>query len=86
MPTISIFFGIFIKMYCDDHFPPHFHAEYNGLEAQIAIEDGRIMRGNLPPRAVRLIEEWRQMHISELMQNWERARMLQLPEKIEPLE
>ena len=30
MPTISIFFGIVIKMFYDDHDPPHFHAEYQG--------------------------------------------------------
>jgi hypothetical protein len=26
MPTISEFFGILIRMYWDDHPPPHFHA------------------------------------------------------------
>jgi len=86
MPTICIFFGIFIKMYCDDHFPPHFHAEYNGNEVQIAIETGKIIKGNLAPRAIRLIEEWRKLHVKELLDNWERAKMLQLPEKIAPLE
>jgi hypothetical protein len=27
MPEISRFFGIVIKMFFDDHNPPHFHAE-----------------------------------------------------------
>jgi hypothetical protein len=26
MPTISQFYGITIRMYFDDHPPPHFHA------------------------------------------------------------
>jgi len=86
MPTISIFFGIFIKMYCDDHFPPHFHAEYNGNEAQIDIETGKIIKGSLPNRAKNLVEEWRKIHVLQLQQNWERAKSLQMPEKIEPLE
>jgi Domain of unknown function (DUF4160) len=30
MPEISRFFGIVIKMFFDDHNPPHFHAEYGG--------------------------------------------------------
>ncbi|WP_407635395.1 DUF4160 domain-containing protein [Marinobacter nauticus] len=30
MPTISEFFGILIRMYYDDHNPPHFHAYYGG--------------------------------------------------------
>ena len=29
MPEISRFFGIVIKMFFDDHNPPHFHAEYD---------------------------------------------------------
>lgn len=28
MPEISLFFGIRITMYYDDHNPPHFHADY----------------------------------------------------------
>ena len=31
MPEISLFYGIRVTMYYDDHNPPHFHAEYNGL-------------------------------------------------------
>ena len=29
MPEISLFYGIRITMYYNDHMPPHFHAEYN---------------------------------------------------------
>ena len=35
MPEISLFYGIRITMYYDDHNPPHFHAEYNGNKAII---------------------------------------------------
>ncbi|MEH2944044.1 DUF4160 domain-containing protein [Lachnospiraceae bacterium KK002] len=27
MPEISLFYGIRVTMYYDDHNPPHFHAE-----------------------------------------------------------
>jgi hypothetical protein len=37
MPEISRFFGIVIKMFFDDHNPPHFHAEYSGHLALIDI-------------------------------------------------
>jgi len=30
MPEISRFFGIIIRMYYNDHDPPHVHAEYQG--------------------------------------------------------
>jgi len=33
MPEISRFFGILIRMYYDEHNPPHFHAIYGGDEA-----------------------------------------------------
>ena len=28
MPTICVFYGILIKMYWNNHAPPHFHVEY----------------------------------------------------------
>jgi hypothetical protein len=33
MPELCRFYGVRIKMYYDDHDPPHFHAEYAGDEA-----------------------------------------------------
>ena len=38
MPEISRFYGIVIKMYFDDHHPPHFHAEYGESQALVQIE------------------------------------------------
>jgi Domain of unknown function (DUF4160) len=38
MPTISIFFGIVIKMFFDDHNPPYFHAEHQGEMASSILE------------------------------------------------
>ncbi len=37
MPEICRFFGIVIKMYWEDHNPPHFHAFYAGEQALIDI-------------------------------------------------
>jgi hypothetical protein len=36
MPEISRFFGIVIRMYFDDHGPPHIHVEYQGQKAVFA--------------------------------------------------
>ena len=33
MPEICRFFGIVVRMYYDEHNPPHFHAEYSGNKA-----------------------------------------------------
>ena len=48
MPEISRFFGIVIRMYFDDHNPPHFHAIYAGNEAQVAIASIAILAGFRP--------------------------------------
>ncbi|AGA89374.1 hypothetical protein Thimo_0522 [Thioflavicoccus mobilis 8321] len=55
MPVISFFFGIYIRMYFDDHAPPHIHVEYQGHEAFVAIETGEIIDGRLPRKAARLV-------------------------------
>lgn len=86
MPTISEFFGISIMMYFDDHFPPHFHVEYQGQEAEIEIETGHVKEGKLPPKQLKFVEKWRIMHVDELLEAWEQAKNFHLPQPIEPLE
>ena len=44
MPEISLFYGIRITMYYEDHNPPHFHAEYNGNKAVIDIDKARVIK------------------------------------------
>ena len=38
MSEISRFYGIVIKMFHNDHQPPHFHAEHGGDQMVVAIE------------------------------------------------
>jgi len=52
MPEVSRFFGIVIRMYFDDHNPPHFHAQYSGTESLFAIDPIHEMRGDLNRRRV----------------------------------
>ena len=53
MPTLSIFYGIVIRMYFADHAPPHFHARYGDDEASIDVETLSVLAGALPQRALR---------------------------------
>jgi len=55
----AVFFGITIRMYYDDHAPPHFHAYYQGNSAQISIETLAVLQGSLPRRALALVVECR---------------------------
>jgi len=73
MPEISRFYGIVIRMNTNDHPPPHFHAYYGEQEALVNIRNGAIYRGSLPPRALRLVNEWFALHQAELQENWNRA-------------
>ena len=86
MPTISAFFGILIRMYFNDHVPPHFHALYNEHEAVIAIDSLEILEGSLPRRAFILVREWAEQHRAELLVDWNLCRAKQQPHKIAPLE
>ena len=86
MPEISRFFGIVIKMFYDDHNPPHFHAEY--AEDKVLIDIGSLstFAGHLPPRAMGLVIEWGTLHRQELLGNWRRAMAQEALERIAPLE
>ncbi len=86
MPTICQFFGIVIKMYYNDHLPPHFHAEYGGDEATYGIETLRVIEGGLPRRAHNLVLEWAHGHRDELMANWQLARNSQPLANVDPLD
>ena len=86
MPTISAFFGILIRMYFNDHPPPHFHARYNEYEAVVAIDLLTVLEGGLPTRALSLVMEWAALHKAELLSDWELCQSKQQPFKIDPLE
>ena len=86
MPEISRFFGIIIRMYFDDHPPPHFHAVYGKYEVQIRINPITTLHGGLPRRAESMVIEWAALHQQELMENWRRLHSEQPAERIEPLE
>lgn len=73
MPIISIFFGLVIRMYHNDHSPPHFPASYQGFEALIAIGDGSVMAGSLPRKVLRIVVDWADRHRDELLDNWQRG-------------
>lgn len=85
MPRLSAFYGIVIYMYRPDHPPPHFHAEYGEHLAQIEFESLEVLGGSLPPRALRLVREWAQLHLDELAANWALAQELEPLVPIDPL-
>ncbi len=86
MPRICEFFGIVIRMFYNDHVPPHFHAEYAEHEAVYEIETIEVLRGRLPRRAHALVVEWTTLHRAELTDNWIKARDGLPLQRVEPLD
>jgi len=85
MPEICRFYGIVIAMFYDEHNPPHFHARYGGHKVAIDIRTLSVLEGRFPARALGMVIEWASQHQIELLENWERARSEQVPNKIPPL-
>ena len=86
MPEVCRFYGIVIRMYFDDHPPPHIRAAYGGEEAVLGIDHLAVLSGRLPRRARDLVAEWASLHREELKEAWERASRLEAPGRIAPLD
>jgi hypothetical protein len=85
MPDISRFLGIVVRMYYRDHGPPHFHAHY-GSYAVVVELDTWIVQGRFPPRSLRHLLEWAELHEDELREDWSLARDQKPLKPIAPLE
>ncbi len=87
MPTISMFYGIIIRMYCSpkEHNPPHFHAYYQDYKAIVDINSCEVIDGDLPVKRKKMVLAWAEIHKDDLIADWELASKGELPFKIEPL-
>ena len=83
MPVISRFYGIVIRMYflSSEHNPPHIHAFYNKNVAVIDIQTLKVIEGQLPTRALKLVREWLLIHKNEIINIWTTQEF----RKIDPL-
>src|SRR5688572_2277010 len=86
MPELSRFFGIVIRMFWREQEAPHFHAQYGDYVASIDIETGAVTTRRFPSRALRLVEDWRRLHVAELRENWLLMQRGETPARIDPLE
>ena len=74
-----------ISMYHREHGVPHFHARYGPYKISVEVQSGMV-HGTFPPRALRHVREWTEMHQEELLERWEAARRRHSIEPIAPLE
>ncbi|MBR0091239.1 MAG: DUF4160 domain-containing protein [Lachnospiraceae bacterium] len=72
MPTLSVFYGIIVRMYKEKggkHHLPHVHAEYGDDEVAVSLE-GEVLEGKLPPNKMKLLLAWIEIHKEDLEANW----------------
>lgn len=55
------------------------------LTAKIRTDTLEVLAGNLPRREQRLVLAWAELRASELRENWRRARVGEILQRIEPL-
>jgi len=81
MPVIARFYGLIIKMYFQqsEHNPPHFHAVYGEYIGVIDILTLEMLEGDLPPKALSMVQEWAAIHKEALKTIWNTQEFKQLP-------
>ena len=87
MPTVSMFYGIIVRMYAEQggqHNLPHIHASFSGQEV-VADLCGNIVEGELPKGKMKLLLAWMEIHREELEANWKLLCDGETAFKIEPL-
>ena len=70
MPVISRFYGMVIKMYF------LVYGEYLGV---IDIRTSKMLEGDLPNKALKIVQEWAGIHRDALLTMWETQNITPLP-------
>lgn len=87
MPTLSMFYGIIVRMYAEkdgQHHTPHIHASFSGHEIVIDLT-GNVIEGDIPKGKMKLLLAWIEIHQDELEANWRLLCDGEPAFKIEPL-
>jgi hypothetical protein len=74
MPVIQRFDGFVIRMYFEDHNPPHVHVVGPDFEALVSIGDLAVFAGAIPPKFDREALGWIAANKSSLLVKWEEMR------------
>ena len=85
MPTLSVFFGVIVRMLYRHAEAPHIHVQYQTYNAVIDIATANLIEGKLPIRQARFAQAWVEIHKDDLVASWELCRGGEAPLKIKPL-
>ena len=81
MPVIARFYGMVIKMYFlgSEHNPPHIHVVYGEYLGVIDLRTLEMLEGDLPKKALALVQEWAGTHQEALLNMWRTQDIKPLP-------
>jgi hypothetical protein len=66
--------GLKVEIFPREHAPPHFHVSAGDINATFAIDDGRLLSGDIDGRSLRLVQWWYERGKPLLIDTWNRTR------------
>ena len=70
MPTLHRFGAVTVRMYADDHRPPHFHIVAPEFQVLVRISDLTVIAGEARPTQIAEALAWAQDHQEMLALTW----------------
>jgi hypothetical protein len=70
MPTLHRFGAVSLRMYPDDHRPPHFHIVAPDFQVMVRISDLAVIEGQARPAQITEIIAWARAHRDGLVLKW----------------
>jgi Domain of unknown function (DUF4160) len=70
MPTIQRFGSVSVRMYADDHRPPHFHIVGPDFQVLVRLSDLTVIAGEARPNQIAEAMVWARAHREELALKW----------------
>lgn len=70
MPVLQRFGAVSVRMYADDHRPPHFHIVAPDFQALVRISDLTMIAGEARPSDIAEATAWARKHREFLALKW----------------
>ena len=70
MPTVRRFSAVSLRMYADDHRPPHFHLVGPDFQVLVRISDLAVIAGEARPAQIAEALAWAGKHRAALALQW----------------
>jgi Domain of unknown function (DUF4160) len=71
MPTLTTIDSLTIHIYArNEHNPPHIHVKHKDQEVKIAIQNGQILAGEIPPKKLKVALRWLSENKEKCLLTW----------------